>query len=173
LRITEHNTRSAYLEMLLEHLFVGSVQRALWRRAEGRLFAEILKPQVDDAGYDVVMECNGHVRHIQLKSSRIEAKTAFVNAQLRLQEKPSACVIWMFFEPESLELSHYLWFGRGPGERLPALTSFPIAKHTKADSKGVKAERPDLRKISKGKFEKLNTLEQVVEHLFGIRCAAP
>jgi hypothetical protein len=60
--------------MLLEHLFVGSVQRALWRRAEGRLFAEILKPQVDDAGYDVVMECNGHVRHIQLKSSRIEAR---------------------------------------------------------------------------------------------------
>ena len=37
----------------------------LWKRGDWRL--EILKPQVDDSGYDLVLEANSIIRHVQLK----------------------------------------------------------------------------------------------------------
>jgi hypothetical protein len=40
--------------MLLEHLFAGEVMRHVWLSGIKRL--EILKPQVDDGGYDLVLE---------------------------------------------------------------------------------------------------------------------
>ena len=64
---TDHSRHSSYREMLLEHLFVGEVMRHVWVSGGKRL--EILKPQVDDAGYDLVFEMDQIVRHIQLKTS--------------------------------------------------------------------------------------------------------
>jgi hypothetical protein len=66
-RTAEHSLHSSYREMLLEHIFVGEVMRHLWVSGGKRL--EILKPQVDDAGYDLVLESDSVVRHIKLKTS--------------------------------------------------------------------------------------------------------
>ena len=63
----DHSRYSSYREMLLEQLFVGEVMRHLWRSG-GKRF-EILKPQVDNSGYDLVLENGSIVRHIQLKIS--------------------------------------------------------------------------------------------------------
>ncbi|HEX6372903.1 MAG TPA: hypothetical protein VF006_28530 [Longimicrobium sp.] len=54
---TAHNLYSSYREALLEHLFAGELMRHLWR--EGLVRIELLKPQVDDGGYDLVLEANG------------------------------------------------------------------------------------------------------------------
>lgn len=62
-----HSLRSSHREALLEHLFAGEIMRRLWIRGEWRL--EVLKPQVDDGGYDLVLEANNIVRHIQMKAS--------------------------------------------------------------------------------------------------------
>jgi hypothetical protein len=62
-----HSEHSSYREKLLEHLFVGDVLRELWLC--GVTTAEFLRPEVDAGGYDLVITCNGFVRHIQLKSS--------------------------------------------------------------------------------------------------------
>jgi hypothetical protein len=67
LNTAHHSLHSSYREILLEHLFVGEVMRHLWVSSGKRL--EILKPQVDDAGYDLVLELGKIVRHIQLKTS--------------------------------------------------------------------------------------------------------
>jgi hypothetical protein len=77
--------------MLIEHLLVGEIMKCLWIR--GIVQFEVLKPQVDDSGYDLVLEANGVVRHIQLKSSFDEAATKQVKVSLKLSTKPSACVI--------------------------------------------------------------------------------
>ena len=45
-----HSTRSSHRAALLEHLFAGEVMKHLWRSGDGRL--EVLKPQVDDSGYE-------------------------------------------------------------------------------------------------------------------------
>jgi hypothetical protein len=64
---SEHSLLSSYREMLLEHLFAGEIMRHVWLSGPKRL--EISKPQVDDGGYDLILECNTMVRHIQLKAT--------------------------------------------------------------------------------------------------------
>lgn len=157
-----HSERSSYREMLIEHLFTGYLLRALWPR-----HAEVLKPQVDDSGYDLVVEVCGIIRHIQLKSSKLYATTDRQKVHRRLQEKPSGCVIWIWFD-DDFTLGPFWWFGGRPGEPLPSLSSFRTARHSKADSTGKKKERPELCVVGKAKFDKLDGITEVVERLFGI-----
>jgi hypothetical protein len=85
---TIHTLNSSYREILIEHIFIGEIMRRLWLR--GITQFEVLQPQVDDSGYDLVIEANGFVRHIQLKSSFDTAATGQVRASLKLEQKPSA-----------------------------------------------------------------------------------
>ena len=163
---TEDSIHSSYREMLLEHLFAGAVMRHLWLKGFVRM--ELLKPQVDDGGYDLVLEANGIVHHVQMKASRRDAETRRQSINVALAEKPSGCVIWLRFDPESLNLGPFLWFGGAPGERLPDLTSFPVAKHTKGNAQGVKTERPNIRRVPMARFEQLARIDEVVAHLFGV-----
>ena len=48
-----HFTHSTLRERIVEHIFVGDVLRTLWRR--GVTDVEILRPEFDAHGYDVVM----------------------------------------------------------------------------------------------------------------------
>ena len=78
--------------MLIEHLFVGELLREAWRNEVA--FVEVLKPQVDDAGYDLVLEAKGTARHLQLKASFHGSRTSRQNVHLQLGAKPSGCVVW-------------------------------------------------------------------------------
>jgi len=160
-----HTHDSSYRESLLEHLFTGEVMSHLWRAQYTRL--EVLKPQVDNSGYDLVMEANGVVRHIQLKTSHLGAATPRVNIHRALAKKPSGCVIWIKFDPASLALGPFLWFGESPGMKLQAIEDFEITKHTKANAQGVKSERPNMRVVTRARFTELATIDDVVARLFG------
>ena len=158
-----HSLRSSYREALLEHLFIGELLRHLWK--QGR-FVEVLKPQVDDAGYDVCLESNGVIRHVQLKASFEESKTAKQNVHLNLAEKPSGRIVWIRFDTETLDLVSFGWFGGKPGKPLPSLSELKKAKHTKGDGTGKKLERPMIRVIPKARFEEVKTMEELAERLF-------
>lgn len=162
---TQHTVTSSYREILIEHLVVGEIMRRLWLR--GITQFEVLKPQVDDSGYDLVLEANGVVRHVQLKSSFHESSTRQVKASLKLLSKPSACVVWVRFDPDTMQLGPFLWFGGAPGQPLPDITEFGVAKHTRANAKGVKQERPAQRSIPRGEFTRLADFDELVSRLFG------
>lgn len=151
--------------MLIEHLLVGEIMRRLWLRDITQF--EVLQPQVDDSGYDLVIEANGVVRHIQLKSSFDTAATSGVKVSLKLALKPSACVIWVRFNPKTLELGPFLWFGAEPGEPIPDIGEFRIARHTRANAEGIKQKCPNQRHIPKGQFEKITSYDDLVFKLFG------
>src|SRR4051794_6540961 len=97
---------SSLREKVLEHLFVEDLLRCLCRL--GRRDIELLRAEVDYAAYDLLLECNGHVRHIQLKSSHRNSSTNSVNAHVGLIRKPSACIVWIQFDPNSMELGSFL-----------------------------------------------------------------
>jgi hypothetical protein len=141
--------------------------RHLWQR--GVYQVEVLKSQVDDSGYDLILECNHIVRHIQLKASFVGATTSRITANIKLGQKPSGCILWLIFHPDTLDLHEFLWFGNGAGQPLPDITDFPIATHTKANAAGQKANRPNIRIVDKRRFERLDTIEQVALYLFGAR----
>jgi hypothetical protein len=161
---TEHNLFSSYRDALLEHLFLGALMRELWC---ARTRMEILKPQVEDAGYSIVLEANGVIRRVQLKSSHHGSTTAETKVNMHLANKPGGCVIWIQFDAKSLDLGPFLWFGGGPGEPLPDVSALRIAKHTKANADGIKLERPNLRVVPKGRFEPVESVGLLLSKLFG------
>jgi hypothetical protein len=162
---------SSLREKVLEHLFVGELLRCLWRL--GRRDIELLRAEVDYRGYDLALECNGCLRHIQLKSSHRGSTARTINAQVALEDKRrSACIIWIKFDPSTMELGPFLWFGGEPGCPIPPLGD-QLARHTRADRTGTKGFRPNLRVINKRSFQELSTIDQVARALFGIEGQSP
>lgn len=162
----EHHFRfSSFREKLIEHLFIGELLKLSWLRGECSL--EGAKPEVDSRGYDVIIERNGIVRHIQLKTSHRQAIATGQKVHLALEGKPSGCVVWIQFDAGTLELGPFLFFGNEPGQPLPPIADLKVAKHTKANAEGKKAERPEIRTVPKSRFRKLQTIGEVFSTLFG------
>jgi hypothetical protein len=160
----QHYLKSSFREKLIEHLFVGELLKRSWQGGECSL--EIATPEVDDLGFDLIAEENGIIRHIQLKASHLQAKAAKQKVHIALSKKPSGCVVWVWFNENTLELGPFLFFGGVAGEPLPSMDGFRVAKHTKGNKDGVKAERPEIRDIPKGKFRKFKSVQEIYDALF-------
>lgn len=165
--------KSAFYEQLVEHVFISEVlQEAFYGFGNT---VEVLRSEVDASGYDVVFECNGILRHIQLKTSKLNAKTRRQKVNSGLSKKPSGCVVWIIRQEDQesnrMNLS-YLFFGGKPGRPLPNLKYFPIAKHTKGE-KGKKKQRPSIRVVPKSKFKSVSNTRALVEKLFGVLSVLP
>ena len=162
--MTQHTQFSSYREKLIEHLFVGELLKLSWQKFGCAL--EIAKPEVDNSGYDLIAEAHGFVRHIQVKTSIVGGRTAKQKVHIKLAEKPSGCVLWIYFDTESLALGPFLFFGEKAGTPMQSLSSRRVAKHTKGNKDGYKAERPNLRELPKGSFVKMKSIEDVYYKLF-------
>ena len=159
-----HTVQSSRREKVLDHLFIGDLLRYLWRTRDCNV--EVLRSEVDNGGYDVVLECGGIIRHVQFKSSHRESTTRQIDVNVALSLKPSGCVIWIIFDQMTVELGPYLWFGGEPGKPLPALGE-RVGKHSKGDGNGHKAQRPHMREVRRSQFKILKTMEDVAAALFG------
>ena len=162
---SDHSLLSSYREALLEHLFAGEVMRHVWLSGVKRL--EVLKPQVDNGGYDLVLETDSVVRHVQLKATFKGSKVRRFTVNAGLAAKPSGCIVCLLFDDKTLNLGPFYWFGGAPNERLPDLTTFPIAKHTKGNAQGVKTLKPNHRVIPLSKFVPVATIPLLAVKLFG------
>src|SRR5947208_3563372 len=107
--LADHWRHASLRASIIDHLFLGQLLRCLW--AQGFRAIELLRAEVDAAGYDILIECNGIGRHIQLKSSYDGARTDRVPVNSALALKPSGCVVWIRFDPETMRLGPYLWLG--------------------------------------------------------------
>ncbi|MBL8649387.1 MAG: hypothetical protein JNL35_03170 [Sphingopyxis sp.] len=151
-------------ENILEHRFLADVASRLWQRGE---FAfAISHSEVDNSGYDVILEACGVTRHVQLKAMHTEGSTDSFKVQQRLAEKPSSCLVLIVHDARTLDIEHYRWFGGAPGEKMPFLGD-KIATHTKGNSDGFKAPRPTIRELAKSRFVKLADIDALVDRLFG------
>jgi hypothetical protein len=65
---------SKTVKKLIEHIFLSELLQECWFRR--RQIIEVLRAEVDAAGYDLVLEAGGTIRHVQLKASRNGARTA-------------------------------------------------------------------------------------------------
>lgn len=163
--MNQHVKNSSYRERLLEHLFVGELLKMSW--ASGDCTLEISKPEVDRSGYDLIAEANGVIRHIQLKATFVGSSTTSQKVHISLGGKPSGCVVLIRFDKLTLGLGPFLYFGGAAGQPLPSLANHKVAKHTKGNAQGVKAERPNIRTIPNSAFTKIDTIDQLYVRLFG------
>jgi hypothetical protein len=162
--------KSNFFEQLVEHVFISEILQEAWY-SFGKT-VEVLRSEVDGSGFDVVLECDGVLRHVQLKTSRPDAATRSQKVNVALGEKPSGCVVWLLRREDGktrrISLD-YLYFGRGPRERLPSLDGFKIATTTKGDSTGFKKDRPNVRVVPKSSFKPVGSTRELVGVLFGVR----
>ena len=159
-----HSSDSSLREQALGHLFLGQLLTFMWRN--GVRDIEVLKSEVDRGGYDVVLESNGVIRHVQLKSSFRGSKVREVDVSTKLLRKPGGCILWLEFDRESLAIERFYWFGGNAGAALPDLGS-RVSRHSKGNSDGDKNERPIHRVLTRGRFEALTDIREVVGKLFG------
>ena len=85
-----------------------------------------------------------------------------VNINTALATKPCGCVIWMAFDPATLSLGPFFWFGDAPHRPLPEVGT-RIARHTR----GEKTQRPALRVLKVTNFTRLETIDELLHALFG------
>ncbi|MBI4202182.1 MAG: hypothetical protein HY532_03590 [Chloroflexi bacterium] len=166
----EQNFRySTVREQMLEHLFVSELMQEAWFGRKQPM--DVLRSEVDSSGYDLVVECNGITRHIQLKSSLVESKKRYLSVSAELARKPSGCVIWLRIGPDAtgrrVSIGYYFW-GSAAGKPLPDLGAFQMTKHTKANVQGTKAERPGHHNVPPSQFKKVSSVQELAEILFGL-----
>jgi len=161
--MNSHTHNSSFREKLIEHLFIGELLKISWQ--DGTCSLELSKPEVDRKGYDLIIEHGKIIRHVQLKTTRKNGKTASQKVHIALAEKSSGCIVWIYFDEDSMKLGPFLFFGGPAGAPLPSLKGLKIAKHTKGDKDGTKAERPEIRVAPKGQFEKLSTIRELYDRL--------
>ena len=157
---------SLYVEKTLQHSFLARLYERVWENEDLPLM-EVSTAEIDNSGYDVVISIGSITRHIQLKSSKVGGRTSSVPVNLQLAKKPSGCVVWYEYDPATLDIQNYRFFGNRPGEGLPDISSSPVAKNTRANAKGVKSERPNIRRIKQNQFKLVKNLDELLDLLFG------
>ena len=162
--ITALSTYSSTREKILEHRFVGDVTSELWRR--GLFDLAVSHSEVDNSGYDLIVEAADVVRHIQLKAMQTGGKRTGFGLQLRLADKPSGCAVLMLHDPVTLAIGQFRVLAGPPGEPLPALGNKTV-RHTKGNRHGFKAERPALREVPLSAFVPVAGIAMLVNRLFG------
>lgn len=110
---------SVLREKVIERAFLAELSRSLL--LDLAMPFEVLRSEFDAFGYDVVIEANRVLRHIQLKATVASGSRAHVDVQLALADKPGGCVVWVFVDRETLRLGPFLWYGGEPGQPLPLL----------------------------------------------------
>jgi len=162
-RIRRLTHQSTLREKIFEQRLVADIGLELIER--GTDFT-VLNAMWDRDGYDVVIDAGPAVRHIQLKATTIGTTTREVPINIRLAAKPSGCVIWLVFDPIGRRFTEYRWFGGAPGLPLPDLGDRPV-RHSRANAAGVKAIRPDIRSLGLARFERIATIGELTDRLFG------
>jgi hypothetical protein len=159
-----HSLDSSLREQALGHLFLGQLLSFMWRY--GTRDIEVLRSEVDRSGYDLVLESNGVVRHVQLKSSFRGSRVREVDVSTKLLLKPGGCVLWLEFDNNTLNIERIFWFGGKAGSPLPDL-GLRVSRHSKGTSEGTKKERPLHRVLTRGRCQALDGISELVEKLFG------
>lgn len=157
-----HSRKSTLRERIIEHVFVGEALRLLWRA--GITDVEVLRSEFDAFGYDLVMEQEKIVRHIQFKTDT--SKPRNVSVAQALGKKPSGCVVFIQVTP-NLDMGPFYWFGGAPGEPLPSLTDYPSPTRTTPNKAGEYPARQNHKAIPTNAFKKLDDLATVLAFLFG------
>ena len=149
---------SVFYEKMTEQLFIAELLQEAWLGFNKKI--EVLRSEVDDAGYDIVLECGGVLRHVQLKSSKADATTTSQKINVALTHKPSGCVVWILRtenrKKRRMSLT-YRFFGDAPGKPLPSM------------DQNRRKERTNARVVNKGQFKNVKNSKHLLKLLFGLK----
>lgn len=149
---------SSTVEKRMEHIFLSGVLQECWFNR--RQIVEVLRTEVDAAGYDLVLQAGGKTRHIQMKASRQGGKTSRQTINRKLANRQGGCAVWIAFDVDEntgrAQLK-FRWWGSDTKD-LPAV----VGRNPRAGK-----ERPNTAILKKSDFELINDTPTLVDRLFG------
>ena len=77
---SKHSLYSTFRERIVEHLFVGEVLKYFWNL--NRFDVEVLRPEFDRGGYDLVISLGADLRFIQFKTALNGGKANKISVSL-------------------------------------------------------------------------------------------
>ena len=158
------------VEAILKHAFLWRLYSELWQRQPNTKVL-VFESEIDDSGFDVVVSVGTYTRHIQLKSSMVGSSTKSTPLHQSLCRLPGGCVVWMEYLRSTLEVQKYHVFAfSNPSEPLD-FSNFPLAKSTRANSRGVKKLRADCHQVPKTAFHRNTSFDLILKLLFNIPSA--
>jgi hypothetical protein len=149
---------SSTVEKLMEHIFLAEVLQECWFNR--REIVEVLRAEVDAAGYDIVLQIADRARHIQLKASRQGGQTSKQTINRKLSSRAGGCVVWIAYDVDEATgraRLKYRWWDSDEKE-LP--TRVGVNPRTRK-------ERPNTAVLKKSEFELIEDTATLVDRLFG------
>jgi hypothetical protein len=149
------HTQSRTVENLIEHVFLSEVIQECFFRE--RRLADVLRAEVDAAGYDLILEVDGGIRHVQLKASRKGGSTKKQTINRKLADRTGGCIVWIEYavDPDVCRADlTYLW---RESTNLPE----KVARNPRT---GV--PRINSCEVKRSDFERLSGVPELVSRLF-------
>jgi hypothetical protein len=123
---------SKYVENIMEHAFLSEVLQHCWFMRHH--YVEVIRPEVDASGYDIVLEANRRIRHVQLKAHAAGgAKGAPKPILSRLRDHEDPCVIRISWKVDPRTCRVALRYRYSERANWPA----PVKGETSFELKGV------------------------------------
>jgi hypothetical protein len=166
LQLTALAQRSSYVENVLRHALIAQLSSLVWRR-DPLAALEVFNAEVDSTGFDVVLSLGGAVRYVQLKQAHAGKVPASCSIRSSFAEIPGACLVLMSHTADSLELTHFRFFGGGPGQPMGDVRAFRTSKSAgRRSSAGVRKTRENYKDVPRRAFEGPMTASALLERLF-------
>jgi hypothetical protein len=161
---------SPMIEKILEYRFLADLTSELYQQG---IPCDVMRGDVDHHGYDLAIEANGILRHIQLKGQTHGARTGNWNFNVNLWERGSGCIVILEHKDFCREISRFKYLGGPPGQPLskdliPRTEESPTEESPKARPSGGKKLSKKVRLTSRCFGEKQDwEVKKLVLKLFG------
>lgn len=166
LRIQVLSERSSAVENILKHAFLAELSQIAWEN-DPLCPLNISNSEVDDSGYDAVLEYSGISRRVQLKQAHNEKRPQKYSVRVPFATLPGSCVVVMIHSISNLRVTSYSFYGNKPDEPMPYIEAHRATKHPgRRDADGDRKLRLNYRDALYSRFEKNINPKELFNLLF-------
>src|SRR5436190_1299223 len=119
--------RSSHVENVLRHAFLAQLAGEVWRDDPNEPLG-ISNAEVDDSGYDVILERNAVIRRIQLKQAHEKKIPKKFSVRVEFATYPGSCVIVVAHALLDLRPISYSFYGSSPDQPMPYIEAHRSTK---------------------------------------------
>lgn len=158
--------RSSHVENILRHAFLAELASEVWHDDPNEPLG-ISNAEVDDSGYDVILERNGIIRRIQLKQVHEDKTPKSFSVRVEFATYPGACMVVIAHTLQDLKPKSYSFFGGGPNDSMPYIEAHRTTKAPgRRTANGERVLRLKYRDVPFSRFKRKLSMRELIDELF-------
>jgi hypothetical protein len=165
-RLNALSDRSSHVENVLRHAFLAELAGEVWRDDPNEPLG-ISKAEVDDSGYDLVLERNGTIRRVQMKHAHEQKTPKSFSVRVEFATYPGSCIVVISHTLSDLKPASYSFYGGGPDEEMPYIEAHRTTKSpVRRGADGKRKLRVNYRDVPFSRFKNGLPMRQLLQELF-------